>query len=246
MIRQTITVLTISLMSMSACTSSQKIAGDNTLSKQESREGWQLLFDGVSTRGWHTYGKTEVGAAWQVKDGTIYLDASKKAGWQTSGGGDIVTDEAFENYHLKLEWKIAPNGNSGVIFNVQDDRSKYEHVWHTGMEMQVLDNNGHPDAKIHKHRAGDLYDIIASSVETVKPVGEWNLAEIIQNQGKLELKLNGTTIVSTTLWDDGWKNLLASSKFKNMPDFGRFRSGKIALQDHGDNVWYRNIKIRKL
>lgn len=246
MVKQTVTVFSIALLTMSACTSSQKATGDNMLSKQEKKEGWQLLFDGVSTKGWHTYGKSEVGAAWQVKDGTIFLDASKKAGWQTSGGGDIVTDDAFENYHLKLEWKIAPNGNSGIIFNVQDDRAKYEHVWHTGMEMQVLDNNGHPDAKIFKHRAGDLYDLIASSVETVKPVGEWNLAEIIQNQGKLELKLNGATIVTTTLWDDGWKNLLANSKFKNMPDFGRFRGGNIALQDHGDNVWYRNIKIRKL
>ncbi|GAB2662745.1 DUF1080 domain-containing protein [Flavihumibacter cheonanensis] len=236
----------LALIGMAGCSSSKELVADNTLSKKEKKEGWVLLFDGTTTKGWHTYGKNEVGAAWKVANGTIYLDASNKAGWQTSDGGDIVTNEAFENYHFKVEWKIAPNGNSGIIFNVKDDRSKYKHVWYTGMEMQVLDNNGHPDAKIRKHRAGDLYDLIESSQETVKPVGEWNLAEIIQNNGQLELKLNGTTIVKTTLWDDAWKKLVANSKFKDLADFGVFRSGHISLQDHGDNVWYKNIKIRKL
>ncbi|KYP16078.1 DUF1080 domain-containing protein [Flavihumibacter sp. CACIAM 22H1] len=236
----------LALIGSGACSSSKELTADNTLSKKEKKEGWVLLFDGTTTNGWHTYGKNEVGAAWKVANGTLYLDASNKAGWQTSGGGDIVTNDAFENYHFKVEWKISPKGNSGIIFNIKDDRSKYEHVWHTGMEMQVLDNDGHNDGKIQKHRAGDLYDIIKSSVETVKPVGEWNLAEIIQKDGQLELKLNGTTVVKTTLWDENWKNLLANSKFRNMEDFGTFHSGHIALQDHGDNVWYKNIKIRKL
>lgn len=236
----------LALIGIGACSTSKEITVDNSLSKKEKKEGWVLLFDGATTNGWHTYGKTEVGAAWKVANGTLYLDASNKAGWQTSGGGDIVTNETFENFHFKVEWKIAPKGNSGIIFNIKDDRAKYEHVWHTGMEMQVLDNDGHNDGKIKKHRSGDLYDIIESSVETVKPVGEWNLAEIIQNNGQLELKLNGTTVVKTTLWDDNWRNLLANSKFRRMADFGTYRSGNIALQDHGDNVWYKNIKIRKL
>ncbi|KIC89785.1 DUF1080 domain-containing protein [Flavihumibacter sp. ZG627] len=236
----------ISSFVLGACSTSQKMTADNSLSTKEQQEGWQLLFDGKTTNGWHTYGKNTVGAAWKVTDGTLHLDASNKSGWQTGDGGDIVTDQEFGDYHLKLEWKISPNGNSGIIFNIQDDPAKYKYVWHTGPEMQVLDNNGHPDAKIHKHRAGDLYDLIASSKETVRPVGEWNLAEIIQHNNKLELRLNGETIVTTSLWDESWKSLLAGSKFRDMPDFGRFRSGRIALQDHGDNVWFRNIKIRKL
>lgn len=236
----------VAITALSSCSSTRNMAIDNTLSKTEEREGWQLLFDGKTTNGWHTYGKNAVGAAWKVVDGSLHLDASNKSGWQTGDGGDIVTNEEFGNYHLKLEWKIAPNGNSGIIFNVQDDPSKYQYVWHTGPEMQVLDNNGHPDAKIHKHRAGDLYDLIASSKEPVKPVGEWNLAEIIQNNDRLELRLNGETIVTTPLWEDTWKQLIAGSKFRNMADFGRFRTGRIALQDHGDNVWFKNIKIRKL
>jgi hypothetical protein len=112
--------------------------------------------------------------------------------------------------------------------------------------MQVLDNNGHPDAKIIKHRAGDLYDLVSVSKETVKPVGEWNTAEIISNNGSLRFNLNGEQVVITTMWDDAWRTMLAGSKFKDMEGFGTYKKGKISLQDHGDNVWYRNIKIRKL
>jgi hypothetical protein len=112
--------------------------------------------------------------------------------------------------------------------------------------MQVLDNAGHKDAQINKHRAGDLYDLIASTKEAQKPAGEWNHVEIISNNGKLDFFLNSVQIVSTTLWDDHWKTLIANSKFKDMPGFGTFKKGKIALQDHGDSVWFRNIKIKRL
>lgn len=212
----------------------------NTLTNEEKKEGWELLFDGESTKGWHKYGNKPVGKAWQVADGTLYFDSSNKA-----DAGDIVTDEEFDNFHLKYDWKISVNGNSGVIFYAQED-SKYTWPWETGPEMQVLDNNGHPDAKIIKHRAGDLYDLISSSKETVKPAMEWNTAEIKSVNGKLDLYLNGENIVSTTLWDDNWKKLVAGSKFKSRPDFGKYQKGKLGLQDHGNNVWFKNIKIRRL
>lgn len=212
----------------------------------KKQNGWISLFDGTSTKGWHSYGKATAGSAWKAEDGTLHLDASKKDGWQIKDGGDIVSDEEFENFHLKLEWKISKDGNSGVIFLVHEDTAKYKYVWFTGPEMQVLDNAGNEDGKIYKHHAGDLYDLIACSKETVKPYGEWNLAEIIVNKGKLELRLNGTTVVKTNLWDDNWKKLIAGSKFKSMPGFGTFHKGKIALQDHGFDVWFRNIEIKKL
>lgn len=211
-----------------------------------SDTGWVSLFDGNTFNGWHAYGKTAVGKAWKIADGAIYLDTTNKKNWQTDDGGDIVTNDEYENFDFKTEWKIAPNGNSGIIFLVHEDTSKYHYVWNTGPEMQVLDNNGHPDAKIPKHRAGDLYDLISSSTETVKPAGEWNEAEVKVNNGKLDLYLNGTNVVSTTLWDDNWKKLIAGSKFKDMPDFGTFKKGHISLQDHGNSVWYRNIMIKKL
>ncbi|MEO5682784.1 MAG: DUF1080 domain-containing protein [Chitinophagaceae bacterium] len=207
---------------------------------KDTSNGWQSLFDGSTTAGWHTYGQPAANARWKVMNGTLTLDTSVK------DGGDLVTDQLYENFDLKLEWKIAKNGNSGVIFLVQEDTAKYDHTYKSGPEMQVLDNDGHPDGKIIKHRAGDLYDLIKSTSEPVKPVGEWNQAELVVNKGKLDLILNGVTTVSTTLWDDNWKKLVAGSKFKDMPNWGTFTSGKLALQDHGNAVWYRNIQIKKL
>lgn len=218
------------------------------LTDQEKTDGWQVLFDGQTTKGWHKYGGGQVGSAWKIADGALYLDTAAKEDWQTKGGGDIATDEEYENFDLKLEWKIAPNGNSGIMFYVHEgtDSVKYKHAWYTGPEMQVLDNAGHADAKINKHRAGDLYDLISSSKETVKPAGEWNTVEIKSLNGKLDLWLNGENVVSTTLWDDSWKKLVAGSKFAAMPEFGTYKKGKIALQDHGNAVWFRNIRIKKL
>jgi hypothetical protein len=224
-----------------------------SLTDDEKKDGWQLLFNGSSTRGWHKFGDSVTGAAWKVADGNLHLDAKDQenlptgqAGWQIKGGGDIVTDEEYENFHLKLEWKIDTCGNSGIIMYIHEDTAKYTWGWETGPEMQVLDNKCHPDAKIIKHRAGDLYDLITSSKETVKPALEWNKAEIKSLNGKLDLWLNGENVVSTTLWDDSWKKLIAGSKFKDKPDFGTYKKGHIGLQDHGNNVWYRNIKIMKL
>ena len=207
---------------------------------------WKPLFDGKTTKGWHTYGKQTIGKGWIIEDGALHLDAENKKNWQPGDGGDIVTDEEYQDFHLKLDWKVAPKANSGIIFYVKEEPTKFPYSWSTGLEMQVLDNEGHPDAKIHKHRAGDLYDLIASSSEPVKAAGEWNTAEIISKGGSLQFILNGQKIVSTTLWDDQWKQLVAGSKFKSMPGFGTFKSGRIALQDHGDEVWYRNIVIKRL
>ena len=208
--------------------------------------GWVSLFDGKTTSGWHSYGREAATDRWKVVDGVLCLDTSKKNSPAKQVGGDLVSNAEYGNFDLKLEWKISPNGNSGIIFYVHEDTVKYKNTYNTGLEMQVLDNDGHADGKIHKHRAGDLYDLIKSTSEPVKPVGEWNQAEIIVNKGKLELKLNGVTTVSTTLWDDNWKKLVAGSKFKTMPNWGTFTSGKIALQDHGNTVWYKNIMIKKL
>lgn len=216
----------------------------NTLTEEEKNEGWVLLFDGASINQWHSYGKSGVGPSWKVSDSSIFLDTAKVNGQRE--GGDIVTNEEYENYHLSLDWKVAQGGNSGIIFNVQEDTARYRNTYETGPEMQVLDNERHSDAKIPKHRAGDLYDLIACSQETVKPAGEWNHAEIKLQNGKLDFFLNGINVVSTTMWDDKWKAMVASSKFKTMPGFAAFKKGRIALQDHGDNVWFRNIKIRKL
>jgi len=213
----------------------------NEVSAQEGE--WVSLFDGETTKGWHTYGKSAAGAAWEVSDGALHLNIDGKT---QDDRGDLVTDKEYENFHLKLEWKISEGGNSGVIFNIHEDKEKYANTYNSGPEMQVLDSDNHPDGKIFKHRTGDLYDLIPSSSEPVKPVGEWNLAEIISDNGKLQFFLNGVNIVSTTMYNDEWKALIAGSKFAEWPGFGTYKKGKIALQDHNDKVWFRNIQIKEL
>ena len=254
----TVSVLSLILVSCNNDSSSDKKEGNDTvrsttettttttLTDQEKSDGWQSLFDGQTIKGWHKYGGAPVGAAWKVEDGVIYLDTSSKKDWQTANGGDIATDEEFENFDLKLEWKIAPKGNSGIMFYVNEDTVKFEHSFESGPEMQVVDNEGHPDGKIIKHQAGDLYDLISCSKKTVKSLGEWNEAEIKAVNGKLDLYLNGENVVSTTMWDDNWKKMVAGSKFKEWPGFGTFKKGKICLQDHGNRVSFRNIRVKRL
>ncbi|MEY3541756.1 MAG: hypothetical protein RLZZ204_568 [Bacteroidota bacterium] len=207
------------------------------------KKGWKSLFDGKTKKGWHIYRGEATGESWQVENGLLTFTPVNKPGVKT--GGDLTTDEEYENYHLSVEWKISEGGNSGIIFGVKED-SMFKKSYLTGMEMQVLDNSKHADAKIIKHRAGDLYDLISCSKETVKPAGEWNHAEVIYNNNNLQLILNGETVVSTVVGDENWNKLVAGSKFKTMKGFGTFRKGRIVLQDHGDKVWYRDIKIKEL
>lgn len=217
------------------------IIGGGQAQAQSGKKGFKPLFDGKTTTGWHSYGQAAAGEKWKVEGGVLHFDPKG-----TTGGGDLVTDKEYSNFHLKLDWKVSAKANSGIIFYVHEDKEKYHATYSTGLEMQIIDNDGHPDAKITKHRAGDLYDLVKSSSEPAKPVGEWNTAEIISKNGKLELKLNGVKIVTTTLWDDQFKALIAGSKFAKWDGFGTFKSGKIALQDHGDEVWFRNILIKEL
>ncbi len=212
---------------------------NNSLTEKEKKEGWLLIFDGATTNGWHSYRKASVGTAWKIDDGAIYLDPKVK------DGGDLVSNLEYENFELKIEWKIEKCGNSGIIFNsIESD--KYGYSFLTGPEMQVLDNECHPDAKIIKHRAGDLYDLISCTRETVKKAGEWNEARIVSKNAHYEFYLNSEKVVEFTMHTPEWDAMVKGSKFKSMPDFGKSTKGHIVLQDHGNGVWYRNIKIKTL
>ena len=202
-------------------------------------DGWISLFDGSTTKHWHGFNKEGIGSGWKVENGELWFDPS------VGDGGDIVTDYEFENFEFNLEWKIQECGNSGIMWNVQESPD-YHSPWLTGPEMQILDNSCHPDAKIKTHRAGDLYDLIECSEETVKPAGEWNEVRIIQDQDDVQFWLNGVNVVSFTMHNSAWDEMVANSKFSSMPDFGKFRKGKISLQDHSDKVYFRNIRIKTL
>jgi len=217
----------------------------NTLTAKEKAEGWKLLFDGKTTNGWHNFNKKTIGSGWIIQDDALMLNAhkNKNGGWQSEDGGDIITDEEYQDFELKLEWKIQDCGNSGIIYNVVEG-DEYQYVWNTGPEMQVLDNACHPDGKIEKHRAGDLYDLISSSQVTVKPAMQWNQVRLVSKGGHVEHWLNGVKVVEFQMFNDDWWNMIAKSKFNEMPGFGKAKKGHIALQDHGNQVWYRDIKIR--
>ncbi|MCB0637947.1 MAG: DUF1080 domain-containing protein, partial [Lewinella sp.] len=211
----------------------------NTLTEAERAAGWRLLFDGQSTQGWHSYNQSGVAANWTVQDGALAMQPVE------GSGGDLVTNETYGDFDLQLEWKIGPCGNSGVIFHV-DEREDLSQTYLSGPEIQVLDNTCHPDGAYETHRAGGLFDLVAASPNTVRPSGQWNQARIIIQAGRLEVWLNGRRVVEAPLTGNEWAALVGNSKFAEWADFGKATEGRIALQDHGDRVWFRNIKIRKL
>jgi len=216
----------------------------NALSNKEEREGWKLLFDGKTTNGWHTYLRDTVGSKWQVKDGTLVFDPTQPR----AGGGDIVTNEEYENFDFRLEWKVAKGSNSGIIFDIQEDR-KYNATYLTGPEMQVLDNIDAQDNKKENHLAGCLYDMAGSAaVSKPKPVGEWNQVRIIQNNGHLTFFLNDIKTFEGQIGSEERNKMVSNSKFKNkeFANFAKVAKGKIALQEHPGSSAWRNIKIRKL
>ena len=215
----------------------------NKLTPAEIKKGWKLLFDGSTLTGWKTYNRTDMAPSWGVKDGAIFLDAKK--GRSDVAKGDLVTLEDYDDFEFSVEWKISDCGNSGIMYRIVED-PKYKQPYLTGPEMQVLDNKCHPDAKIITHRSGDFYDVMASKTENVKPAGEWNSVRIIMKGYKLEQWQNGVRQIKLTLGSDEINAIVEKSKWKNQKDWGKALIGKIGLQDHGDAVWFRNIKIRSL
>lgn len=211
------------------------------------KSGWSNLSSGTISDNWHTYGSTGVSSAWTDINGVFHLDGETSENKGSRKGGDLVSNKAYENFELELEWKISKSGNSGIIFLVQDDPQKYGATYLTGPEMQVLDNVDAHDNKLENHLAGSLYDMIGSaSISKPKPVGEWNKAKIILDKGHLQLFLNKVKTTDVQLWTPEWDKLVAGSKFKSWSDFAKFKSGHIALQDHGYEVEYRNIRVKEL
>lgn len=216
----------------------------NTLTSKEKADGWQLLFNGKDLKGWHSYLENKAGIAWQVQNGEIVLNKNAKS--KSKDYADLTSDQEFENFDLKVEWKIEPCGNSGLLFYVNES-PEYKETWETGPEMQIVDLYCSGDSRVLMNRAGDLYDLVAADTEWVTTGGKWNLYEIKAQNGHLQLFQNGHKIVDTQMWDDHWRELIARCKFADMPNFGTFSKGRIAFQGtENGKLWFRNIKIRKL
>jgi hypothetical protein len=215
-------------------TSCGGVTAQNTLTPQEHAEGWRLLFDGRTTDGWRGFRRDAMPDGWQVVDGALT---------RVAAAGDIVTTEQFESFELVLDWKVSPGGNSGIFFHVTENA---DYVWQTGPEYQILDDAGHRDGLTPETAAGSNYALHAPVGVAARPAGEWNTARLVVRGDHVEHWLNDVKIVSYELGSDEWKALVAASKFRDMPGYGQARRGHLALQDHGDLVAFRNIRIRVL
>jgi hypothetical protein len=220
-------------------------ANVNVLSAAEQSAGWQLLFDGRSTAGWHVYNKQDT-KSWAIDECSL-----KTTGTETNYGSDkrpdLVTDREFTNFELVVDWKGSKGGNSGIIYGIVED-PKYEAPWMTGPEYQLLDDAGFARKVEPYQKAGSNYGMQAPDEATkiLKPIGEWNTTRIVVKGTHVEHWLNGRKIVEFERWTPAWKAERDAGKWKDYPDYGMAKAGRIALQDHGSVFWFRNVKIRPL
>jgi len=226
--------LIAALLGSAAVRSPAGAQAPNTLTAAEVQAGWQLLFDGRTTAGWRGYKKTSMPSGWRVVGGTLS---------RISGGGDIVTTQQYRNFELVLEWNVAPGGNSGIFYRASEDE---DGIYWTAPEMQVLDDARHPDGKSRLTSAGANYGLHPAPAGIVKLAGQWNQVRLIVNGRRVEHWLNGVRVLQYELWSPDWEMRVQGSKFAQHPRYGRNAQGYIGLQDHGDRVAYRSIKIRVL
>ena len=203
----------------------------NTLTEAEKQAGWKLLFDGKTTAGWRNYKKDTLGQGWKVVDGAITR--------VDKGAGDIVTVDKYDSFELVLEYNISKAGNSGLMFHVTEESGA---PWHTGAEIQIQDNKDGYDPQ----KAGWLYQLYKAETDATKPVGEWNQLRVLITPAKCETYMNGVKYYEFVKGSVDWNERVAKSKFAKMADFGKPTTGVICLQDHGNPVAFRNIKIRPI
>lgn len=213
----------------------------NTLTAAEKKAGWTLLFDGKTLDGWRAYKGTDTtGTRWKAEDGAISLPEKGGPGARQS---DIVTKDTFEQFELSWDWKVAPGSNSGLKYFIVEDRDSA-----VGHEYQLIDDAQHADAKIGAHRqTASFYDVLPPAADKpLKPAGEWNTSRVVVKGQTVEHWLNGKKVLQYELNSPALNAAIDKSKFKGIERFGKRQNGRILLQDHGDQVWFRNIKIRRL
>ena len=245
---------------------SMKAAETDSLSLPVGKDGYITIFDGKTFNGWRGYGKDNVPSRWVIEDGCIKFNGSGGGEAQTAEGGDLIFAHKFKNFELELEWKISKGGNSGILYLAQevtstdkDGKEVLEPIYISAPEFQVLDNANHPDAKLGKdnnRQAASLYDMIPAVPQNAKPFGEWNTAKIMVYKGTVVHGQNGENVLEYHLWTPQWTEMLENSKFSKEKwplafellnnCGGENHEGFIGLQDHGDDVWYRNIRVKIL
>lgn len=236
------------LVALTACAPTEAGAkGDNVLTEQEQREGWKLLWDGKTTKGWRGAKiQTFPEKGWVIQNGILKVLPSD--GGESTNGGDIVTEKKYANFILKVDFKITEGANSGIKYFVDSELNKGEGSA-IGCEFQILDDERHPDAKLGvkgNRKLASLYDLIPAPEKKPFKIGEFNTATIVVKGDDVEHWLNGELMVKYSRNSQQWNALVAYSKYNKWPDFGNLKEGRILLQDHGNEVWFKNIKIKEL
>lgn len=222
-----------------SCTSSMKTT-ENKLTRSEAQSGWTSLFDGETLKGWRTY-QHKPAETWSVVDGMLHCKGStNEKGAQRA---DLLTNEQFENFELALDWKIAPQGNSGILYLVTED---FPSSYLSGPEYQLIDDVNFPQKLEDWQRTGANYAMNPPAAAAANAAGEWNHTRIVVNRGHVEHWLNGKKLVEYQLWTDEWKRNKAAGKWKDAPGYGLSKKGHLALQDHGSEAWFKNIKLKPL
>lgn len=240
----TATILTAGCKDKPKTQENNAVESEITMNKDQEKE-WEELSNGNDLEGWKAFNSDSISNQWKVEENAIAFTPTEG---KREGTENLITEKQYENFELSLEWKISEGGNSGIMWGVQEGEN-YSEPYLTGPEIQVLDNQGHPDAENGPIRqAGALYDMVPPSKDVTKAAGEWNkmLIRINHEENKGSVEMNGTLVTEFALHGDTWNEMVNNSKFKDWENFGKTRKGHIALQDHGDKVWYRNIKIKKL
>jgi hypothetical protein len=220
-------------------------AGHNQLTAAEKAAGWTLLFDGATTSGWHGYNGKDI-AAWAIEDCALKT-VGVTGNYGSDKRADLVTDREYTSFDLRFEWRASKAGNSGVMYGVIED-PKYDAAWKTGPEYQLIDDIGFPMKLDADRLAGSNYSMHAPdpAQKVLAPVGEWNTTRILVRGAHVEHWLNGKKVLEFERWTPEWQTLRDSGKWKAAPDYGKARTGRIALQDHGSVFWFRNVKIQTL